>query len=189
MLGLICWGGKWGNYEFTEYYFTGNGISLTLNDMELGDDVWSVLNSTEDENWGNGGCYYAGTYYYYGYYGTNRNPTGFMWRLHSQLEKIVRSSVTDNLGSKKIVYNTSNAYNFSPVVWAMGNGSVYSVSSGWANWDARGNYYGIFNVTVRYSDIFKEPMDIPGLEFPGGVPYLYDQVWNATIYTSGTIRE
>ena len=42
-----------------------------------------------------------------------------------------------------------------------------------------------YNITIRYSDIFKEPLDIPGVEFVGGTPYLYDQTWKTTITIKG----
>ena len=108
-----------------------------------------------------------------------------MDRLESQLQQAAEDVVTSEQGEQRVVYGTNNAYNFSPVVWAMGGGTITSSSSGIVSWDSAGNYTVTYNVTIRYSDIFKEPLDIPGVEFIGGTPYLYDQTWRTTITIQG----
>ena len=186
-MGFDFLGTVWGNYEFTEHYFLGNGAERSLADMGLSNSVWNVLNRTEDEDWGSGYFYYYGTRYYYSAGGAG-NPTGFMDRLESQLQQVTEDVVTSEQGEQRVVYSTNNAYNFSPVVWAMGGGTISSWSSGIVSWDSEGNYTVTYNVIVRYSDIFKEPLDIPGVEFIGGTPYLYDQTWKTTI-TIQSVKE
>jgi hypothetical protein len=96
-------------------------------------------------------------------------------------------------GSAGFSYNFSNGYNFSPIVWALGGGSVYVTQSSYnISWHNGGDGYIYYTISgsynLHYRDDFSEPTGIPYIEW--GTPYAYYDSWlNKPIYLTGRIPE
>jgi len=100
------------------------------------------------------------------------------------------------MGRKKTTYNTSNSYNFSSALWALGNGvvSTYSdITYSWKklfctkrmvtigfSWDAL--------IFIKYSDIFRDVFDVEGytgIPIEAGNDYHYSHIWLDAINGDG----
>ena len=97
------------------------------------------------------------------------------------------------VGESAFSHNFSNGYNFAPVAWALGGGSIYVANSNYTiSWTYGGDgfvYYTIIGTyNLHYRDDFSEPIDVPGVEW--GTPYAYYDSWlDKSIYITGRIAE
>ena len=128
---------------------------------------------------------------------TNVLPRFRLSILNTVLPIIVgQQSHTGNGKVTVILPSKFRYYNFSSVCWALGDGSVFM--DGYANyyWCDRwvdGHLYRYYEITtdftVRYYDIFKDPLSQEhqgqeAIEF--GTPYSYEHIWsNQEIYQHG----
>lgn len=96
-------------------------------------------------------------------------------------------------GASSFSYNFSNGYNFAPIVWALGGGSIYVNRSAYTvDWYDGGDGFIYYTMTgtynLHYRDDFSEPVDIPGLEW--GTPYAYYDSWlSQSVFFEGRIAE
>ena len=96
-------------------------------------------------------------------------------------------------GKSRAEPNFSNGYNFAPIVWALGGGSIYINRSAYSvDWYDGGDGFIYYTITgtydLHYRDAFSEPVDIPGLEW--GTPYAYYDSWlNQSVFLEGRIAE
>lgn len=177
-----------------EHYKNNNGSSITLQQMGLKDAVFNVLNSAYNENWESGGEWFNGVYLPYSL-GAGQNPTGYMDRMKSQIITQGEGKIdkTMQTGQATFSYNIARGYNFSPLVWAMGGGDIKVTMSQYTiTWKAESDGYIYYSISgtynLHFSDIFAEPVDIPGVEW--GTIYSYYDTWkNLTIDLTGRILE
>ena len=91
-------------------------------------------------------------------------------------------------GEKKWVYRTIRSYDFSTVRYALGSGTVGTVSYITHEWkeSERYKHHGYFwwkaDLNIYYSDIFEHPYkegneNTPGLEWESGTPFAYYHYW------------
>ena len=95
--------------------------------------------------------------------------------------------------TKTFFYDIARGYNFSPLVWAMGGGDIKVMKSKYTiTWEIKNDGYIYYSISGTYnlyfSDIFSEPLNIPGVEW--GTTYAYYDIWtNLTINLTGKILE
>ena len=122
--------------------------------------------------------------------------------LKSQIDAIVKTAVSgtsSNSGSQQyaIQYDTANSYNFSSVMWVMGDGVVRTYNSVSYTWNTSSdgktiNYSWESNSTLVYSDTFIDIFDTESLL---GVnldpykmkPYDYGHTWYKIFTGTGSI--
>ena len=191
--GVDQFGVAWTTEDMYQYYLNGDGTALTLTQMGLKDLVWSTLCSDYKSDWEAGGEWWRGIYLPYSQ-GHGNNPTGFMDRMKKQIDGLGRAKINNHSsGSAGFSYNFSNGYNFSPIVWALGGGSVYVTQSSYnISWHNGGDGYIYYTISgsynLHYRDDFSEPTGIPHIEW--GTPYAYYDSWlNKPIYLTGRIPE
>ena len=167
--GFDAEGGKWGNTEFVAYYYRVSGADwLDTDDMGLTGDVWNVITGTHN----------------------------IVNKVKTQIDDLVKNNVknaADPSGNSSTTYHTSRGYDFGSICYSMGGGTVSTWSSISYSWNEytiddvlyRG-YSWSANVTVYYSDIFMDPLDV-GIEL--GNAYGYSHTWNNINHNSyGTIK-
>ncbi len=194
VLGFDALGLAWDTEAMNQHYLHGEGMDLTLSQMGLKDAVWGILNSAFNPNWEKGGEWWNGIYLPY-QEGSGKNPTGFMSRMRDQVTEKGIASIdrSKRSGFANFSHNVSNGYNFSPLVWAMGGGSIHVLSSSYTiNWELHDDGYfhytieGVYNVS--FYDVFEDPVEVPNIEW--GDPYVYTELWlNQSLELSGTVRE
>jgi RHS repeat-associated protein len=191
--GVDQFGAAWTTEDMYQYYLNGDGTALTLTQMGLKDLVWSTLCSDYESDWEAGGEWWRGIYLPYSQ-GHGNNPTGFMDRMKKQIDGLGRAKINNHSsGSAGFSYNFSNGYNFSPIVWALGGGSVYVTQSSYnISWHNGGDGYIYYTISgsynLHYRDDFSEPTGIPYIEW--GTPYAYYDSWlKKPIYLTGRIPE
>ena len=192
--GIDLMGAAWTTEDMYQYYLNGNGNALTLGQMGLKGAIWGALNSSYQRNWESGGEWWRNVYLPYSE-GSGNNPTGFMDRMKEQIRSIGVSMIgrSSPSGASSFSYNFSNGYNFAPIVWALGGGSIYVNRSAYTvDWYDGGDgfiYYAITGTyNLHYHDDFSEPVDIPGLEW--GTPYAYYDSWlSQSVFLEGRIAE
>ena len=124
--------------------------------------------------------------------------------LKSQIDAIVKTAVSgtsSNSGSQQyaIQYDTANSYNFSSVMWVMGDGVVRTYNSVSYTWNTSSdgktiNYSWESNSTLVYSDTFIDIFDTESLL---GVnldpykmkPYDYGHTWYKIFTGTGSINK
>jgi RHS repeat-associated protein len=160
---------QWTDDDFMTWYYTGNGVSLSLSEMGLKNRTWLAIEAS------------------------HHIPSNLKTQIGNKVRSLVDTSMNSGTGTTR--YSTSRAYDFEGVVWAMGDGSIYTTSSISYNWTLQSNggiweYVYSWNATVQinYSDIFKDPLDI-GLEDPRGHAYHYYDTWTINISGTGSILE
>ena len=191
--GVDQFGAAWTSEDMYQYYLNGDGTALTLTQMGLKGLVWSTLCSDYESDWEAGGEWWRGIYLPYSE-GRGNNPTGFMDRMKKQIDGLGRAKINNHSsGSAGFSYNFSNGYNFSPIVWALGGGTVYVTQSSYnISWHNGGDGYIYYTISgsynLHYRDDFSEPTGIPYIEW--GTPYAYYDSWlNKPIYLTGRIPE
>ena len=192
--GIDLMGAAWTTEDMYQYYLNGNGNALTLGQMGLKGAVWGALNSSYQRNWESGGEWWRNVYLPYSE-GSGNNPTGFMDRMKEQIRSIGVSMIgrSSPSGASSFSYNFSNGYNFAPIVWALGGGSIYVNRSAYTvDWYDGGDGFIYYTITgtynLHYHDDFSEPVDIPGLEW--GTPYAYYDSWlSQSVFLEGRIAE
>ena len=153
-----------------------------------------AFSSAYNENWESGGEWFNGVYLPYSL-GAGQNPTGYMDRMKSQIitQEEGKIDKTMQTGQAAFSYNIARGYNFSPLVWAMGGGDIRVTMSQYTiTWKAESDGYIYYSISgtynLHFSDIFAEPVDIPGVEW--GTIYSYYDTWkNLTIDLTGRILE
>ena len=164
---------RWTNFEFQNYYHASSGDRIfgdmfDTDCMQLTDAIWAVIADV------------------------------VLPRVENQIDNKVRRliiSSSSNSGSGSTTYVTSNSYNFISACWALGDGTVSTRSiisySWWDVWqdDIRMIYYvWTASVSVNYSDVFKDPLDV-GIEMPFSSAYSYFHIWeNVSLVGAGTIE-
>ena len=192
--GIDLMGAAWTTEDMYQYYLNGNGNALTLGQMGLKGAIWGALNSSYQKNWESGGEWWRNVYLPYSE-GSGNNPTGFMDRMKEQIRSIGVSMIgrSSPSGASSFSYNFSNGYNFAPIVWALGGGSIYVNRSAYTvDWYDGGDGFIYYTITgtynLHYRDDFSEPVDIPGLEW--GTPYAYYDSWlSQSVFLEGRIAE
>ena len=191
--GVDQFGAAWTSEDMYQYYLNGDGTALTLTQMGLKGLVWSTLCSDYESDWEAGGEWWRGIYLPYSE-GRGNNPTGFMDRMKKQIDGLGRAKINNHSsGSAGFSYNFSNGYNFSPIVWALGGGTVYVTQSSYnISWHNGGDGYIYYTISgsynLHYRDDFSEPTGIPYIEW--GTPYAYYDSWlNKPIFLTGRIPE
>lgn len=192
--GIDLMGAAWTTEDMYQYYLNGNGNALTLGQMGLKGAIWGALNSSYQRNWESGGEWWRNVYLPYSE-GSGNNPTGFMDRMKEQIRSIGVSMIgrSSPSGASSFSYNFSNGYNFAPIVWALGGGSIYVNRSAYTvDWYDGGDGFIYYTITgtynLHYHDDFSEPVDIPGLEW--GTPYAYYDSWlSQSVFLEGRIAE
>ena len=167
--GFDAKGGKWGNTEFVAYYYRLSGADwLDTDDMGLTNDVWNVITGTHD----------------------------IINKVKTQIDDLVKNNVKNtsfSSGSSSTAYNTSRSYAFGSICFSMGGGTVSTWSSISYSWDEYTiedvlykGYSWSANMTVYYSDIFMDPLDV-GIEL--GNAYGYSHTWNNVTHNGyGSIK-
>ena len=192
--GFDYLGGAWTTTDMYEHYKNNNGSSITLQQMGLKDAVFNVLNSAYNENWESGGEWFKGVYLPYSL-GAGQNPTGYMDRMKSQIITQGEGKIDKTMqsGQATFSYNIARGYNFSPLVWAIGGGDIRVTMSQYTiTWKTKSDGYIYYSISgtynLHFSDIFTEPVGIPGVEW--GTIYSYYDTWkNLTIDLTGRILE
>ena len=162
---------KWTNFEFMQYYYDSYmnriyGDMFDTDCMTLTDDIWSVV------------------------------FFDILPRVEQQIDQPVRGLVRNkslSSGNDNTQYSTYNAYDFKAACWALGGGTVSTLSQveySWGTDEGTGVRYYVWSarVFVNYSDIFKNPLDI-GLESPFSSAYSYYHVWDNVPLASGDVLE
>ena len=122
-------------------------------------------------------------------------------QITNELVSIIRSTWRElsSSGMDTYIYETSRSYDFRPVVWALGFGTVstYSdVTYVWSIYQNLGVYWCTLawssSTDVYYSDAFRDPTDaesVLGVSIEaGGVPYAYFHTWEETLRDMKTFR-
>jgi len=163
---------RWTNFEFQNYYHASYaerifGDSFDTDCMQLTSTIWAVIADV------------------------------VLPRVENQIDNKVRGLIrsSSDSGSCSTTYGTSNSYDFIQACWALGDGAVSTRSvisySWWSDWqdDVQVKYYvWTATVSVNYSDVFKDPLDV-GVEMPFSNAYSYFHNWsNVSLVGSGVIE-
>ena len=163
---------RWTNFEFQNYYHASYaerifGDSFDTDCMQLTSAIWAVIADV------------------------------VLPRVENQIDNKVRGLIrsSSDSGSGSTTYGTSNSYDFIQACWALGDGAVSTRSvisySWWSDWqdDVQVKYYvWTATVSVNYSDVFKDPLDV-GVEMPFSNAYSYFHNWsNVSLVGSGVIE-
>ena len=166
---------RWTNFEFQQYYHASDyerifGDIFDTDCMQLTGAIWNVIFDV------------------------------VLPRVESQIDLKVRGLVlaeSQESGRGTTRYTTSRAYDFKSACWALGDGTVttssrvsYSWYDAWSGEDGnrRCRYYvWSASVTVNYSDVFEDPLDV-GIEFPFSKAYSYYHTWNTSLANGGVLE-
>lgn len=116
-----------------------------------------------------------------------------------QINNIVRDLIERQrkcYGANKTIYKTSNSYDFSSVLWALGGGTVSTQSDITYSWKKLFCTKKIITTgfswsaltRIEYSDIFRDIFDIEeimGFPIEVGNDFYYRHVWLDSIYGEG----
>ncbi len=169
---------------FNNFAYVNNGVTNGVDPLGLWTEIDSLLRD-----------------YYYGGNGASLNTDalgitgliltqimnlGIIGRVEDQinemLEGIIQSESNDS-GFWFDSYTTSDAYDFSPATWSLGDGVVATSTFFEYEWftstiDSKKYRYIEWSgsLTIEYSDTYADPFEI-GIE-PGGTPYDYYHTWS-----------